>query len=154
MLSGILGIIVLAFKPRPRQKPLRQHFITFLRINSTLVTFIAAVCTFVASSFATFHLTNILSPIADCRPVQILVDSSACTVCNTKKCSSNKVSNRLIFFSCVPPTVSFRRYICKYNCWRSKGRLRDTQWQLLQVHTLCNHMVVTHIALFFLNSLR
>ncbi|XP_055305216.1 homeobox protein 5 isoform X2 [Sitodiplosis mosellana] len=77
MLSGILGIIVLAFKPRPRQKPLRQHFITFLRINSTLVTFIAAVCTFVASSFAIFHLTNIA--IADCRPVNILVESSACT---------------------------------------------------------------------------
>lgn len=78
MLSGILGIIVLAFKPRPRQK-LRQHFITFLRINSTFVTFIAAICTFVASSFAIFHLTNILSPVADCRPVHILVDSSACT---------------------------------------------------------------------------
>lgn len=78
MLSGILGIIVLALKPRPRQK-LRQHFITFLRINSTFVTFIAAVCTFVASSFAIFHLTNILSPVAECRPVQLLVDSSACT---------------------------------------------------------------------------
>lgn len=84
MLSGILGIIVLAFKPRPRQKLLRQHFITFLRINSTLVTFIAAVCTFVASTFATFHLTNIMSSIAVCRPVQILVESSACTVCDTK----------------------------------------------------------------------
>lgn len=78
MLSGILGIIVLAFKPRPRQK-LRQHFITFLRVNSTFVTFIASICTFVASSFAIYHLTNILSPQADCRPVHILVDSSACT---------------------------------------------------------------------------
>lgn len=78
MLSGILGIIVLAFKPRPRQK-LRQHFITFLRIISTLVTFIASLCTFIASSFAIFHLSNILSPMAVCRPVHILVDSSACT---------------------------------------------------------------------------
>lgn len=78
MLSGILGLIVLAFKPRPRQK-LRQHFITFLRINSTFVTFIAALCTFIASSFAIFHLTNIMSPMADCRPVNMLIDSSACT---------------------------------------------------------------------------
>lgn len=78
MFSGILGLIVLAFKPRPRQK-LRQHFIRFLRINSILVTFIAALCTFVASSFAIFHLSNIMSPMADCRPVNIMVDASACT---------------------------------------------------------------------------
>lgn len=77
MLSGILGLIVLAFKPRPRQK-IRQHFITFLRINSTFVTFIAALCTFLASSFATFHVAKILSPMAHCGPVNILVDSSAC----------------------------------------------------------------------------
>lgn len=77
MLSGILGLIVLAFKPRPRQK-LRQHFILFLRIISAVVTFIAAVCVFVASSFAAFHLTNIMSPVADCRPVNMLIDSSAC----------------------------------------------------------------------------
>lgn len=78
MFSGILGSIVLAFKPRPRQK-LRQHLITFLRINSIFVTFIAALCTFVASSFAIFHLSNIMSPMADCRPVNIMIDASACT---------------------------------------------------------------------------
>lgn len=78
MLSGILGLIVLTFKPRPRQK-LRQHFITFLRVNSVFVTFIAALCTFVASSFAIFHLSNIMSPMADCRPVNIMIDASACT---------------------------------------------------------------------------
>lgn len=78
MLSGILGIIVLAFKPRPRQK-LRQHFITFLRIISVLATFIAALCTIVASSFAAYHLSNIMSPLADCKPVNIMIDASACT---------------------------------------------------------------------------
>lgn len=90
MLSGILGLIVLAFKPRPRQK-LRQHFITFLRINSTFVTFIACVCTFIASSFAILHLTSILSPIADCRPVHILVESSACT-CRFDGISANQTN--------------------------------------------------------------
>lgn len=78
MLSGILGILVIAFKPIPRQK-LRQHLITFLRINSTLVTIIAASCTLLAASFATIHLVHILSPTTECRPVHMLVDSSACT---------------------------------------------------------------------------
>lgn len=78
MLSGILGVIVLAFKPRPRQK-LRQYFITFLRINSVLATFAAALCTLVASSFAVYHLSNIMSPMADCRPVNMMIDASACT---------------------------------------------------------------------------
>lgn len=78
MLSGILGLIVIAIKPIPRQK-FRQHFITFLRINSTIVTFIAALCTFIASSFAIIHLIHILSPATECRPVHMLVDSSACT---------------------------------------------------------------------------
>lgn len=78
MLSGILGLIVIAFKPIPRQK-LRQHFITFLRTNSTLVTIIAGGCTLLAASFATIHLVHILSPTTECRPVHMLIDSSACT---------------------------------------------------------------------------
>lgn len=97
MLSGILGIIVMAFKPRPRQK-LRQHFITFLRINSTFVTFIAAICTFLASSFAIMHLSNILSPTAECRPVNMLVDSSSCT------CSFDKIENRNQTTNGIPKT--------------------------------------------------
>lgn len=91
MLSGILGLIVLTFKPRPRQK-LRQHFITFLRINSVFVTFIAAVCTLVASSFAIFHLSNIMSPMADCRPVNIMIDASACT-CHFDGVPRNETTN-------------------------------------------------------------
>lgn len=90
MLSGILGLILLAFKPRPRQK-LRQHFITFLRINSNFVTFIAAICTFLASSLAALHLSNILSPLAVCRPVHILIDSSACT-CRFDGVSANSTT--------------------------------------------------------------
>lgn len=114
MLSGILGIIVLAFKPRPRQK-LRQHFITFLRVNSTFVTFIAAVCTFVASSFAIYHLTKILSPVSDCRPVYILVDSSACT------CRFDGISSANVTATGVPKADaeilngSYYRYILS-NC--------------------------------------
>lgn len=109
MLSGILGIIVLAFKPRPRQK-LRQHFITFLRINSTFVTFVASLCTFIASSFAIFHLTNILSPIADCRPVHILVDSSACT-CRFDGTTINYTANGMPKADAEILSGSYYRYI-------------------------------------------
>lgn len=97
MLSGILGVIALAFKPIPRQK-LRQHFITFLRIISTFVTFMAALCSFLASSFAIMHLSNILSPTAECRPVNMLVDSSSCT------CSFDKINGKNVTTNGVPKT--------------------------------------------------
>lgn len=109
MLSGILGLIVLAFKPRPRQK-LRQHFISFLRVNSTFVTFIAAICVFVASSFATLHLSKILSPMAVCRPVYILIDSSACT-CRFDGISENESTSGVPKADAEILNGSYYRYI-------------------------------------------
>lgn len=78
MLSGILGMIVIGFKRLPRHK-LRQHLFTFIRINSTFVTFVAAVCTLVASTFAIMHLMNIMSPNAHCRPIDGFNTNSECT---------------------------------------------------------------------------
>lgn len=86
MLSGILGLIITGFKRIPRHK-LRHHLFTFLRINSSFVTFIAALCTVLASSFAILHLINLLSPTTSCRPVSMFSTVSACT------CRFDNVSN-------------------------------------------------------------
>lgn len=87
MLSGILGLIVIGFKRIPRHK-LRQHFFTFLRINSSFVTSVAAVCTLLASTFAILHLITIMSPSTVCTPSRLLVASSECT-CRYGESASN-----------------------------------------------------------------
>lgn len=110
MLSGIMGVILSAIKPIPRQK-LRQHFITFLRINSTFVTFMAAICSFLASSFAIIHLTNILSPMAECRPVNMLIDSSACTCKFDNHFQANDTLNGLPKLDGEIAGGSYYRYI-------------------------------------------
>lgn len=87
MLSGILGLIVIGFKRIPRHK-LRQHLFTFLRINSSFVTSVAAVCTLLASTFAVLHLITIMSPSTVCTPSRLLIESSECT-CRYGETASN-----------------------------------------------------------------
>lgn len=77
MLSGILGSIIMLFKPI-QQKKLRQFFIKLLRISSTIVTFIAAICTLIAAYFALTFLITFLSPSTNCAPYELLVTSSPC----------------------------------------------------------------------------
>lgn len=90
MLSGILGTIVIGFKRIPRHK-LRQHLFTFIRINSTFVTFVAAICTLLASTFAIMHLMNIMSPNAFCRPIDGFTENSECT-CTLNNTINNSTS--------------------------------------------------------------
>lgn len=71
-------MIVIGFKRIPRNK-LRQHLFTFIRVNSTFVTLVAAICTLVACTFAIMHLTNIMSPHALCRSISGFEANSECT---------------------------------------------------------------------------
>lgn len=71
-------MVVIGFKRIPRHK-LRQHLFTFIRINSTFVTFVAAICTLIASTFAIMHLVNIMAPDIYCRPIDGFTQNSECT---------------------------------------------------------------------------
>ena len=93
ILSGILGMILIAFKRVPRQK-LREHFFKFFRLNSIFVSMVAAVCALAACTFAALHLYNIISYASQCNPVEFYSASSACrcTFNTTAQADSGQVA--------------------------------------------------------------
>lgn len=111
MLSGILGSIIMIFKPI-QQKKLRQFFIQLLRISSTIVTFIAAICTLFAAYFALTFLITFLSPTTNCAPSELLVTSSPCKCTYGQSIWGTELLPQIYRFALiVSPVLSFVQFV-------------------------------------------